>query len=120
MIADVSPITEPNFLVARLVLLQPGFFRRSPETNHDNFLKLESTEGVAPLSTESGSYLSTREKYRGYEIEVEPDGGGHYLSARPLHPGTPILSCARMKVLCSQERALAIVRTAVDRLLDNR
>ena len=59
-----------------------------------------------------------REKYRGYEIEVEPDGGGHYISARPLNLEIPILSRTRMKVLCSEERALEIVRTAVDRRLD--
>ena len=64
--------------------------------------------------------FSVKEKYRGYEVEVEPDGGGHYVSARPIHPGLPILSRSRMKVLCSQKRALEILRSAVDRLLDNR
>ena len=59
-----------------------------------------------------------KEKYRGYEVEVERDGTGHYLSARPLRRDLPILSRIRMKVLCSQDQALAIVRTAVDRLLD--
>jgi len=59
-----------------------------------------------------------REIYRGYEIEVEPDCRGHYLSARPVRADLPILSRARMKVLCSQGRAMEIVRSAVDRLLD--
>ena len=59
-----------------------------------------------------------RQVYRGYEVEVEPDCGGHYVSARPLKWDLPILSCSRMKVLCPQERALQLVRTAVDRLLD--
>jgi len=62
--------------------------------------------------------MVVRETYRGYEILVEPDGGGHYLSARPLHATLPFLSCAKMKVLCSQERAMEIVRSAVDRLLN--
>ena len=49
-----------------------------------------------------------REVYRGYEVKLEPDGGGHYLSARPLRPDLPILSNARMKVLCSQEVGILI------------
>lgn len=64
--------------------------------------------------------LQFREVYRGYEVEVEADGGGHYLSAWPRHPELPILSSTRLKVLCSKERALEIVKTAVDRLLDKR
>lgn len=59
-----------------------------------------------------------RQVYRGYEEKVEPDCGGLYVSARPLYCDLPILSRARMKALCSQERAVAIVKTAVDRLLD--
>ena len=59
-----------------------------------------------------------REVYRGYAIEVEPDGGGHYLSAKPTGPDLPILSHSRVRVLCSQARGVEILRSAVDRLLD--
>ena len=84
------------------------------------FLKLRSALDVAKRGTSQGFKLfPVTEEYRGYEIQVEPDGGGHYMSARPLHPGLPILSRSRMKVLCSKERALALIKTAVDRLLDN-
>lgn len=59
-----------------------------------------------------------REVYRGYAIEVEPDGGGHYLSAKPTGPDLPILSHSRVRVLCSQARGVENLRSAVDRLLD--
>ena len=85
-----------------------------------NFLKLRSALDVAHKGAfQDFELFPVTEEYRGYEIEVESDGGGHSMSARPLHPGLPILSRSRMKVFCSKERALALVRTAVDRLLDN-
>ncbi len=55
--------------------------------------------------------------YRGYEVEVTPDGGGQYISARPFKSHLPIPSRTRMKVLCSPERAFDIVKAAIDRLL---
>ena len=91
--------------------------RNGPETNPDNFRKLGSASRVAPKRAPS-KVVVVKETYRGYEVEVEPDGAGQYLSARPLHPELPILSRVRMKVLCTQERALEILRIAVDRLLD--
>ena len=64
--------------------------------------------------------LSVSEEYRGYEIEVERDGGGHYVFARPLSPKVPILSLHKNESPMLPRARAGNCPTAVDRLLDNR
>ena len=61
--------------------------------------------------------MSTIENYRGYVIEVDPDGKGQHMSLRPLQPDLPISDQARVQLSCSEEQALSVGRVAVDRLL---
>ena len=61
--------------------------------------------------------LSVREKYRGYEIEVAPNGKSQHISVRPLRPDLHIFKQTRVQLLCSEEQALGVARVAVDRLL---